>query len=90
MNFKRLLHSGLGKIFISILLGLGIATLFRKVCKDKNCIHFKGPLTAEVDGKIFKHGDQCYKYNVQNADKCNSQKKVVDLDSGENADMPLK
>lgn len=90
MNFKRLLHSGLGKIFISILLGLGFATLFRKVCKDKNCINFKGPLTGEVDGKVFKHGDQCYKYTVQNADKCNTQKKVVELDSGENADMPMK
>lgn len=90
MNFKRLLHSGLGKIFISILLGLGIATLFRKVCKDKNCIHFKGPLTGEVDGKVFKHGDQCYKYVVQNAEKCNPNKKVVDLETVETAEMPTK
>ena len=44
MNFKRLINTSLGKIIISIMLGLGLATLFRKVCKDKNCITFKGPI----------------------------------------------
>lgn len=81
MNFKRLLHSSLGQIFISILLGLGLATIFRKVCNDKNCIHFKGPLSDQVNGKIFKHGEACYKYTVKNADKCNHTKKVVEMAS---------
>ena len=40
MNLKRLLYSSLGKIIISIMLGLGLATMFSKVCKDKNCITF--------------------------------------------------
>ena len=31
MNFKRLLHTDFGQTIISILLGLGLATLFRKV-----------------------------------------------------------
>ena len=35
MNFKRLINTALGKIIISIMLGLGLATLFRKVCKDR-------------------------------------------------------
>ena len=64
MNFKRLLNEPLGRILISILLGLGLATLFRKVCKDKNCIVFNGPVISEFDGKIYKHGDKCYKYSV--------------------------
>ena len=38
MNVKRLIHSGFGKIIIPVLLGLGLATMFRRVCKDKNCI----------------------------------------------------
>ena len=44
MNLRRLLESELGKNIISILLGLGLATLFRKVCTDKNCIRFNGPI----------------------------------------------
>ena len=42
-ELKRLIHSGFGKVIIPILLGLGLATMFRKVCKDRNCIVFKAP-----------------------------------------------
>ena len=63
MNFKRLLHSSLGKIIISILIGLGLATLFRKVCNDKNCLTFKGPILGDIDGKIYKHGEKCFSYS---------------------------
>ena len=58
MNLKRLLYSSLGKIIISVILGLGLATIFRKVCKDKNCITFKGPILGDIDGKIYKHGEK--------------------------------
>jgi hypothetical protein len=80
MNFKRLLHSDFGVILISVLLGLGIATLFRKVCTDKNCIQFKGPIIGEVADKIYKHNDKCYKYKV-NSTACNSAKKIVEIRS---------
>ena len=40
MNFKRLVNTELGRTFISILLGIGLASLFRKACNDKNCIDF--------------------------------------------------
>ena len=80
MNFKKLLHQPLGKFFISVLLGLGLASLFRKVCKDKNCIVFHGPETSEIDGKVFKHGSRCYKYTAQADESCNTgQKRVVDI-----------
>ena len=62
MNLQRLLHTELGQTFISILLGLGLASLFRKVCTDKNCIKFNGPVISNIEDKIFKHNDKCYKY----------------------------
>ena len=43
MYLRRILYGDAGKIFISIILGLGLATLFRKVCNDRNCIIFKAP-----------------------------------------------
>ena len=55
MNVKRLLYSPLGRIIISILLGLGLATIFRKVCNDRNCLTFKGPILGDIDGKIYKY-----------------------------------
>ena len=54
----------MGKIFISIFLGLGLATLFRKVCNDKNCLVFHGPVISEIDGKTYQFGESCYKYEL--------------------------
>jgi len=78
MNFKRLLYTDLGRIFIAIILGLGLATLFRKVCTDKSCIIFNGPIISDLEGKIYKHGEKCYKYSTR-TDKCDTTKKQIDL-----------
>ena len=64
MNLRRLLNSSMGRIIISILMGIGLATMFRRVCTDKNCITFKGPILGEIDGKIYKHGEKCFSYTA--------------------------
>ena len=73
------MNSPMGKIFISILLGLGLATMFRQVCAEKNCIRFVGPVISEVDGKIYKHGEKCYKYEAESSGKCDETKQVLDI-----------
>jgi hypothetical protein len=78
MNFKRLLDTEMGRFFISAILGLGLASLFNKVCKDKNCITFNGPVLSEFEGKIYKHGEKCYKYSLQSS-KCESTKRIIDV-----------
>jgi hypothetical protein len=89
MNIKRLLNSDFGRVFISILLGLGLATLFRKVCKDKNCIKFSGPVIGDIEGKTYKYGDKCYTY-TSNPTKCDDKKKVVDISNKvESGDLPI-
>ena len=78
MNIKRLIHSGLGKILIPVLLGLGFATMFRKVCKDRNCIVFKAPTIKEIEEKTFSHNGKCYKYKHK-AETCNNSKKIIEF-----------
>ena len=80
MNFKRLLNTPIGVAFISILLGLGLATLFRKVCTDKNCITFNGPVITDIVGKTYQYGEKCYKYDI-NPTTCNKNKKIIDISS---------
>lgn len=80
MNFKRLLETPMGISFISIILGLGLATLFRKVCTDKNCIVFNGPVITDVDDKIYKFNDKCYKYSIEPS-ICDKNKKIIDIKS---------
>ena len=47
----------------SIILGLGLAAMFRKACHDNKCIVVKGPSTDETNRFYYKVGDDCYKYN---------------------------
>jgi len=82
MNLKRLISSSLGKIILSILLGLGLASLFRKACTDKNCLVFNGPIISDIEGKTYKHGDKCYKYTTS-PDKCDTTKRVIDIGTPE-------
>jgi len=78
MNLKRLISTPLGIVFISLLLGLGLATLFRKVCNDKNCIIFNGPIISEFDKKIYQYGSNCYQYDTA-ATNCDKMKKIIDI-----------
>ena len=76
MNFRRLLYSKIGVNIISILLGLGLATLFRKACKDRSCIVFKGPELSNITNKTFQYGDACYTYE-EKAQSCEQNKKII-------------
>jgi hypothetical protein len=80
MQFNRLLNTDLGRIFISILLGMGVATLFRKVCTDKKCIIFNGPIIGDFDKKIYQYDGKCYKYKTV-ASKCDTKKRIIDVTS---------
>ncbi len=79
MNFKRLLYSDFGKILISIILGIGISTLFRRVCSGKDCYVFKSPEFSKVKDQVFKHNNKCYKFQEQSV-TCDSSKKIVEFE----------
>lgn len=64
-KLKRLFNSESGKIIISIILGLGLATLFRKVCDETNCLVYKAKDYSEINDKIFKYDNKCYKYDLK-------------------------
>ena len=76
MNFKRLLYSPLGKIIISIILGLGLSAMFRKVCNERNCIRFSGPSVDDIKDKVYKFNDKCFSFKPT-AESCSKEKKQV-------------
>jgi len=82
LHLSRVLHSTIGHYFISFMLGMGLATLFRRVCNDKSCLQFNGPVVDEMTKKTYKFGEFCYKYDVQPT-QCDSTKKTVNLDNTE-------
>lgn len=68
MRFIKFMYSPTGKIIISIVLALGLASLFRRVCKGRNCIIYRVP--SNFKNKIFKFDNNCYKYKTE-AVSCN-------------------
>ena len=58
----RIMSSKMGINVISIILGLGLASLFRKVCRGKDCVIIKGPELSSIKDKIFRFDEKCYTY----------------------------
>ena len=83
MNVKRLLYGKHSKVVLSIILGFGLATIFRKVCKNNKCYEFVSPSLQKVKNNVWKYDNQCYKF-TPNLVKCNKNKKVLKADNFSN------
>ena len=75
-HLGKFVHTENGKFLMSVLLGFGLATLFREVCKGRNCITFHSVSLDETKGKIYQYDNKCYKYDIKKA-KCDTNKKIV-------------
>jgi hypothetical protein len=52
-------------ILLSVLWGLGLATLFASVANSRNCIIVRGELPSDVEKMVFQYPDlkdKCYTY----------------------------
>jgi len=80
VNFNNFFHSTTGKYLFSIILGLGLASLFRTVCKGKNCYIFKAPPLEELETNIYRYDKKCYKF-TPSATKCDSKKRTLNFET---------
>lgn len=53
-----------GKIIVSVILALGLASILRLSCKNANMIIVTGPPLEQVKDKIFNFDNKCYSYKV--------------------------
>jgi len=80
IHFGKFVHTKTGKIIMSMLLGFGLASLFRKMCKGKNCNVYHAPPLDTFKDKIYKNETgKCVKYTPV-ASKCNSSAKIIDFE----------
>jgi hypothetical protein len=73
---RAFLKSKYGKFLLAIILGFGLSTLFRKTCKDKKCMKFKGPTLEEIQEKTYEYDKKCYQFDTK-AVSCNPVKRIV-------------
>ena len=80
MGIKRLLYFPHSEIVLAIILGFGLATLFRKSCSNNSCIEYRGPDLEEIKKNVYDIDGSCFKF-VPKQTKCgvNSGKEVISL-----------
>jgi hypothetical protein len=62
---EEFIQSKTGIILISVIWGLGLATLFKKSCEGYNCnvIKYQGPTNDDIK-HVWKYtNNKCYKFN---------------------------
>lgn len=60
-----LLRNKIAKIILSIIWGLGIASLFQKVCRDRDCIIYRAPDPSKIIGNTYKVDDSCVQFEIE-------------------------
>ena len=76
IRISDFIHSKTGRRLMSIILGLGIAGLFKMSCDNRSCIVYQGP---EFDEKkhVVKVNDKCYDVKENLIDCKNSNQETV-------------
>jgi hypothetical protein len=64
-------------VFVSFMLGFGIAAMFRPLCKGPECIVLHGPPVKEVINKVYQLGGGCVEFTTEVVDCPKNQKDVV-------------
>jgi len=75
----NIMYTDRGRFVLSIILGLGFASIFRNYCQGKNCYDFIGPKQEEIRNKVFSFdsaNSKCYTMR-ENSIKCGSKEKTV-------------
>jgi hypothetical protein len=63
MMVKKMMKDKVGSIVISVILGLGLAAIFRRACSGDGCIVVKPPDRKEVEDHVFRIDKSCYRYS---------------------------
>ena len=66
---NKLFKNKQGIIIVSIILGLGIASLFKQTCIGDGCVIIKTLPSSEIQEKTYRFDDKCYKYEAYSS-KC--------------------
>ena len=65
-NVRQFLDSERGSIMMSVIVGLGLAVMFRKACKGYGCYIVRGPPPRDLDKYVYRQDGRCYKYTPVN------------------------
>ena len=75
MKIKHFIGSKTGVFILSVILGLGLACIFKMSCDGNNCTVFQPPDYSEK--KIIKYNNKCYEAN-EHMETCDTTKQIIE------------
>ena len=72
----RLFESRVGCVVLSLLIGCGLAAMFRPVCRSGACVVMRAPPLPATQGRVFRIDDNCFRYE-RRATACSVTSKVT-------------
>lgn len=76
LRLDKFIQSSEGMKLFSIMLGLGIAGLFKMSCDSRSCLVYKGP-EFEDDKKVVKYNETCYQVREKMIDCKNKKGELI-------------
>jgi len=62
MDFMTWIENKNVAIFLSCVLGFGLAAIFRPICKGPDCVILRGPPIAQVRNAVYQIGAKCHEF----------------------------
>lgn len=61
---NNILKNDYTKIILGIILGFGLACIFRYAYNGRKCIIYKAPKPVDVENNIYNYNEKCYTYST--------------------------
>lgn len=65
MEFRDLFKDKKFNVVFSLILGLFVASLFKRPCMGGRCANYRPPPVAEVEASVYTIGDKCYRFKTR-------------------------
>lgn len=86
---KDVMSKRVGCVVVSALLGLGLATMFHRVCVGRDCVVLKGPSVDTVTRHTWRSGADCFRYKVEDVECPDEAVKQAVRDAASSATDPV-
>ncbi len=85
IDFVKVMESPGVATLISFMLGVGIAAMFRPICKGPECLLVRGPPIQEIRDVVYQFGAKCVEFKPR-AVECPKEGTVAVVDTVSFAD----
>jgi hypothetical protein len=78
IDFAALMDKPEFATMVSLILGFGLAAIFRPLCKGPDCLVIRGPPVSELRGAVYQFGSKCVEFDAKAIECPKGGKEVVD------------